>query len=52
VFDLCILVEIKADRYPPKSDLTWPVVICGRRCVWVFSTQFDQVSCRLGTNST
>jgi len=33
VFDLCILVEIEADRYPLKSDLTQPMVICGQRCV-------------------
>ena len=29
VFDLCILVEIEANHYPPKSDLTLPMVICG-----------------------
>ena len=52
VFDLCILVKIKADRHPPELDPTRLVAIHGRRRVWNFSTRSDQVGCRLGTNPT
>ena len=38
VFDLCILVEIKADCYPPEPDLTQPVTFRSRWRVWDFST--------------
>ena len=37
VFDLCISVEIKADRRPPEPDPTRPVAFRGRRRVWNFS---------------
>ena len=33
VFDLSILVEIKADRHPPEPDLTRPVAFGGLRRV-------------------
>ena len=52
VFDLCILVEIKADRRPPEPNPTRPVALHGRRRVWNFSTRSDRVGCELGTNPT
>ena len=52
VFDLCILVKIKADCRPPELDPTRLVAFHGRRRVWNFSTRSDQVGCRLGTNPT
>ena len=38
VFDLCISVEIKADRRPPEPDPTRLVAFRGRRRVWNFSS--------------
>ena len=52
VFDLCISVEIKADRRPPEPDPTRPVAFGGRRRVWNFSTRSNQVGYGLGTNLT
>ena len=50
VFDLCILVKIKANRCPPEPDPTWPMAFRGRQRVRNFSTSLDRVDCRLGTN--
>ena len=50
VFGLCISVEIKADRHALEPDPTRPVAFRGWRRVWNFSTRFDQVGCKLGTN--
>ena len=52
VFDLCILVEIKADRCPPEPDPTRPVAFGSWWWVWNFSTRSDRVGCGLGTNLT
>ena len=45
-------IEIKANCCPLEPDLTQPVAFYARQQVWNFSTQFDWVGCKLGTNPT